>query len=71
MTDLLERLQESLASRYRIDRELGAGGMAVVFLAEDLLYLFLCWVSVMGFLEFLFFRRLTDKHPLCLCLLPF
>jgi hypothetical protein len=36
MADLLERLQESLASRYRIDRELGAGGMAVVFLAEDL-----------------------------------
>src|SRR5436309_932295 len=36
MADLLERLQESLASLYRIDRELGAGGMAVVFLAEDL-----------------------------------
>jgi serine/threonine-protein kinase len=36
MADLLERLQETLASRYRIDRELGAGGMAVVFLAEDL-----------------------------------
>src|SRR5437773_10420380 len=35
MADLLERLQESLASRYRIERELGAGGMAVVFLAED------------------------------------
>src|SRR5881628_137802 len=36
MADLLERLQETLASRYQIDRELGAGGMAVVFLAEDL-----------------------------------
>ncbi len=36
MADLLGRLQESLASRYRIERELGAGGMAVVFLAEDL-----------------------------------
>ena len=36
MTDLLGRLQESLVSRYRIERELGAGGMAVVFLAEDL-----------------------------------
>ena len=36
MADLLERLQETLASRYHIDRELGAGGMAVVFLAEDL-----------------------------------
>jgi len=36
MADLLERLRGALASRYRIDRELGAGGMAVVFLAEDL-----------------------------------
>ena len=36
MADLLARLQISLAARYRIDRELGAGGMAVVFLAEDL-----------------------------------
>ncbi len=36
MSVLLERLQEALASRYRIDREVGAGGMAVVFLAEDL-----------------------------------
>ena len=36
MADLLGRLQESLASRYRIERELGSGGMAVVFLAEDI-----------------------------------
>ncbi len=36
MADLLASLQEALASRYRVDRELGAGGMAVVFLAEDL-----------------------------------
>ena len=36
MAELLGRLQDSLASRYRIHRELGAGGMAVVFLAEDL-----------------------------------
>ena len=36
MADLLARLQEPLATRYRIIRELGAGGMAVVFLAEDL-----------------------------------
>ena len=36
MGDLLERLQAGLADRYRVVRELGQGGMAVVFLAEDL-----------------------------------
>jgi serine/threonine protein kinase/tetratricopeptide (TPR) repeat protein len=38
MTDLTERLTEALASRYRIERELGQGGMARVFLAHDLKY---------------------------------
>ncbi|MGB5675555.1 MAG: serine/threonine-protein kinase, partial [Gemmatimonadota bacterium] len=36
MPDLLERLKEALADRYAIEREIGRGGMAVVFLAEDL-----------------------------------
>ncbi|UCC25271.1 MAG: serine/threonine protein kinase, partial [Gemmatimonadales bacterium] len=36
MTDLPTRLQDALEDRYRIERELGAGGMATVFLAEDL-----------------------------------
>jgi eukaryotic-like serine/threonine-protein kinase len=32
----MERLAAALSDRYRLDRELGAGGMATVYLAQDL-----------------------------------
>ena len=38
MADLSERLGVALASRYTLQRELGQGGMAKVFLAHDLKY---------------------------------
>jgi len=36
MPDLLERLKAALTDRYQIERELGSGGMATVYLAQDL-----------------------------------
>lgn len=35
MPDAVEALRAALAGRYTIERELGAGGMATVYLAED------------------------------------
>ncbi len=36
MVDVLPRLTAALADRYRIEREIGAGGMATVYLAQDI-----------------------------------
>ncbi len=36
MSDTFDRLKTALADRYIVESELGSGGMAVVYLAEDL-----------------------------------
>jgi serine/threonine-protein kinase len=36
MADVFDRLNSAFSDRYRIERELGSGGSATVYLAEDL-----------------------------------
>jgi len=36
MTDELDSLKSALADRYQIEHEIGRGGMATVYLTEDL-----------------------------------
>ncbi len=35
MSEILERLRSELSDRYTVEREIGSGGMATVYLAED------------------------------------
>ena len=36
MSDTISRLNEALSGRYAVERDLGEGGMATVYLASDL-----------------------------------
>jgi len=36
MTEVFDRLKSALADRYNIERELGVGGMATLYLAKEL-----------------------------------
>jgi serine/threonine-protein kinase len=36
LVEFLNRLKAAIGDRYAIERELGRGGMAIVFLAQDL-----------------------------------
>ena len=36
MPELIARLQTALSDRYRLEHEIGAGGMATVYQAQDL-----------------------------------
>ena len=36
MSQIVERLRRALVDRYEVDRELGRGGMATIYLARDL-----------------------------------
>ena len=43
MPNLLDRLKTALSDRYAIEDELGAGGMATVYLAEDIKHPLTSW----------------------------
>jgi serine/threonine-protein kinase len=73
MTDAVERFAAALAGRYAIERELGSGGMATVFLARDVRHerkvavkvLRPEWSAVLGAERFLAEIKLTAnlQHP--------
>lgn len=43
MADNFDRLKSALAARYTIERQLGAGGMATVYLACDIKHDWKAW----------------------------
>src|SRR3954471_439705 len=71
MPELLTRLQSALADRYRLEREVGAGGMATVYRAEDVRHdrrvalkvLRPELAAVIGAERFLAEIKLTDNLP--------
>jgi serine/threonine protein kinase len=53
----IDRLGDALSGRYAIQREIGAGGMAVVYLAEDLKHRRSVAIKVLGN------ARTKGSHP--------
>ena len=70
MSDPVVRLNAALEGRYKIEGELGAGGMATVYLAEDLKHVHEDGgFRVRGHLDTSPFLRLAHHTDRCVCLL--
>jgi serine/threonine-protein kinase len=48
MSDALQRISAALAGRYLVERELGRGGMATVYLAQDVRHHRAVAIKVLG-----------------------
>ena len=70
MSDILDRLTSALSDRYTIERELGAGGMATVYLAHDLKHdrkvaIKVLRPSLLPYSEPSGLRRRSRRRPTC------
>lgn len=73
-TDLLDQLSDALSARYAVDRLIGVGGMATVYLARDLRHDRLVALKVLnpelgamlGVERFLAGRERSDRRQDCL-----